>query len=56
VRVEVDETDVTKIRENQAAYVTAEAYGEQKFAARVVRIAQNSRAQKNPHRPTNRTS
>jgi HlyD family secretion protein len=40
VRVDVDETDVAKIRENQTAFVTADAYGERKFAARVVKIGQ----------------
>jgi multidrug resistance efflux pump len=40
VRIDLDETDVAKIRENQTAYVTADAYGEQKFAAKVVRIGQ----------------
>ncbi|MCY7346776.1 MAG: efflux RND transporter periplasmic adaptor subunit [Pyrinomonadaceae bacterium] len=38
VRVDLDETDVAKVRENQTAYVTADAFGEQKFAARVVKI------------------
>jgi HlyD family secretion protein len=40
VRVEVDETDVARIRVGQAAYVTAEAYGGRKFAGRVVRVGQ----------------
>lgn len=40
VRVDVDETDVAKIRENQRAFVTADAYGEQRFYGRVVRIGQ----------------
>ncbi len=40
VRVDVDEADVAKIRENQSAYVTADAYGKQRFAARVVKIGQ----------------
>ena len=39
VRVDVDETDVAKIRENQRAYITADAYGKQQFAAKVVKIA-----------------
>jgi HlyD family secretion protein len=39
VRVDLDETDVAKVRENQTAYVTADAFGEQKFAARVVKIS-----------------
>lgn len=38
VRVDLDEIDVAKVRENQTAYVTADAFGERKFAARVVRI------------------
>jgi ABC exporter DevB family membrane fusion protein len=38
IRVDLDETDVAKIRENQTAYVTADAFGEQKFTARVVKI------------------
>ena len=38
VRVDLDETDVAKVRENQTAYVTADAFGERKFAARVVKI------------------
>ncbi len=38
VRIDLDETDVAKIRENQTAYVTADAFGEQKFAAKVVRV------------------
>lgn len=40
VRVDLDERDVAKIKENQTAYVTADAYGEQKFAAKVVKIGQ----------------
>ncbi|MDQ3133169.1 MAG: efflux RND transporter periplasmic adaptor subunit [Acidobacteriota bacterium] len=38
VRVDLDETDVAKVRENQTAYITADAFGERKFAARVVKI------------------
>ena len=38
VRVDLDESDVAKIKENQTAYITADAFGEQKFAARVVKI------------------
>lgn len=38
VRVDSDETDVAKIRENQTAFVTADAFGERRFAARVVKI------------------
>lgn len=40
VRVEVDETDVAKIRLNQRAFVTADAYGKQKFWAKVLQINQ----------------
>ena len=40
IRVDLDERDVAKIRADQNAYVTADAYGPQKFKARVVRIGQ----------------
>lgn len=40
VRVDVDETDVSKLRIDQRAYVVADAYGEKKFWGRVVRIGQ----------------
>jgi HlyD family secretion protein len=40
VRVDLDESDVAKIRENQTAYITADAFGERKFAAKVVKIGQ----------------
>lgn len=40
VRLEIDETDVAKIREGQRAYVTADAYGDRKFEARVSKIGQ----------------
>lgn len=40
VRVDLDETDVAKVSEGQNAFVTAEAYGEQKFAGKVVKIGQ----------------
>lgn len=40
VRVDVDETDVSKVRVGQKAYVTADAYGQQKFWGRVVRVGQ----------------
>jgi len=39
VRAEVDETDIAKVNPGQEAYVTAAAYGERRFAGRVVRIA-----------------
>jgi HlyD family secretion protein len=40
VRVDVDETDVSKVRVGQKAYVTADAFGKQKYWGRVVRIGQ----------------
>jgi HlyD family secretion protein len=40
VRVDVDETDVNKVRVGAKAYVTADAFGEQKFWGRVVRIGE----------------
>ena len=40
VRVDLDETDVAKVRENQTAYVTADAFGSRRFAARVIKIGQ----------------
>lgn len=40
VRVDVDETDVSKVRVGQRAYVTADAYGKQKFWGQVVRVGQ----------------
>lgn len=40
VRVDLDETDVAKVRENQSAFVTADAYGERKFTGKVVKIGQ----------------
>jgi HlyD family secretion protein len=39
VRMEVDETDVGLIRTGQPAYVTASAYGQQRFRGVVVRIS-----------------
>jgi HlyD family secretion protein len=38
--VEVDETEVSKVRVGQSAYVTADAYGTQKFWGHVVRVGQ----------------
>src|ERR1700675_733903 len=38
VRLDVDESDVSKLREGQRAYVTAEAYGTHKFWGRVIRV------------------
>jgi HlyD family secretion protein len=40
VRVDVDETDVSRLQIDQRAYVVADAYGEKKFWGRVVRIGQ----------------
>jgi HlyD family secretion protein len=40
VRVDVDETDVGKVRVGQAAYVTADAYGDRRFSGRIVRVSQ----------------
>jgi HlyD family secretion protein len=40
VRVDVDETDVSKVRLGQKAYVTADAFGTQKFWGHVVRVGQ----------------
>ena len=41
VRVDVDETEVSKVRVGQKAYVTADAFGKQKFWGHVVRVANN---------------
>jgi ABC exporter DevB family membrane fusion protein len=38
VRLDVDESDVSKLRVGQRAYVTAEAYGTHKFSGRVIRV------------------
>lgn len=40
VRVDVDETDVARLRIGQSAWVTADAYGDRKFTGRVVQIGQ----------------
>ncbi len=40
VRMDVDETDVNKIRVAQKAYVTADAYGKQKFWGQVIRVGE----------------
>jgi ABC exporter DevB family membrane fusion protein len=40
VRVDVDEADVARLREGQSAYVTADAFGDRRFAGRVVRVGQ----------------
>jgi HlyD family secretion protein len=38
VRVDVDETEVALVRVGQPAYVTADAYGKQRFTGHVVRV------------------
>ena len=40
VRVDVDETDVSKVQVGQKAYVTADTFGKQKFWGHVVRVGQ----------------
>jgi len=40
VRVDVDETDVSRVRVGQKAYVTADAFGKQKFWGHVVRVGE----------------
>jgi len=40
VRVDVDETDVSRVHLGQKAYVTADAFGKQKFWGHVVRLGQ----------------
>jgi HlyD family secretion protein len=40
VRVDVDETDVNKVHIGQKAYITADAYGTQKFWGHVVRVGE----------------
>jgi HlyD family secretion protein len=40
VRVDVDETDVNKVRVGDKAYVTADAYGNRKFWGHVVRVGE----------------
>jgi HlyD family secretion protein len=40
VRVDVDETDVRKVKVGEKAYVTADAFGQQKFWGQVVRVGQ----------------
>jgi len=40
VRMDVDETDVSKVNVGQRAYVTADAFGKQKFWGHVVRVGQ----------------
>jgi HlyD family secretion protein len=38
VRVDVDETDIAKVRVGQRGWVTAEAFGERKFPGAVIRV------------------
>ena len=38
VRLDVDESDVSKLQVGQRAYVTAEAYGTHQFGGRVIRV------------------
>jgi ABC exporter DevB family membrane fusion protein len=38
VRIDVDESDVSKLQVGQRAYVTAEAYGTHQFGGRVIRV------------------
>ena len=40
VRVDIDETDVNKVRVGQSAYVTADAYGKQKMWGHVVQVGE----------------
>ena len=40
MRVDLDERDVAKVRANQTAYVTADAFGERKFQGKVIKIGQ----------------
>ena len=40
VRMDVDENDVNKVHVGQKAYVTADAYGKQKFWGQVVRVGE----------------
>lgn len=40
VRVDIDETDVNRVRVGQSAYVTADAYGQQKIWGHVVRVGE----------------
>jgi HlyD family secretion protein len=38
VRLDVDETDVARLKVGQRAYVTAEAYGDRKFEGHIIRV------------------
>ena len=39
-RVDVDETEISRVRVGQSAYVTADAYGQQKFWGHVIRVGE----------------
>ena len=40
VRIDVDETEIAKVHVGEKAYVTADAYGDQKFWGKVVRVGE----------------
>ena len=40
VRIDVDETEIAKVRVGEKAYVTADAFGDQKFWGKVVRVGE----------------
>ena len=40
VRAEIDEADVAKVKPGLPAYVTAAAYGDERFPGRVIRVGQ----------------
>ncbi len=40
VRIDVDETEIAKVRVDEKAYVTADAFGDQKFWGKVVRVGE----------------
>ena len=40
VRMDVDETDINKVRVGQKAYITADAFGDHKFWGHVVRVGE----------------
>jgi HlyD family secretion protein len=40
VRMDLDERDIARVRVGDAAWVTADAYGDRRFAGRVVRVGQ----------------
>ena len=56
VRVDVDEADVAKVAVGQTAWFTADAFGEQKFFGRVVRLGEElGRKRVRTDEPTERT-